>query len=275
MNLVRNSICFLAIMSSAYGADVSKSSTVLEDTQISKEKKDYNIRFETTFGSSLHKPSDEDHILSNDISILPTIDLPMGFTLVGSLGANKNFKGERKTEITDGLIGVSRKIRRFGDLTLSGSATSIIPLSENSKKNTQLRTAITLKPTLSYKLRDDINLSYAPSAKVYFHKYKNALTGASNTNYQLKNIAALSYSGFEALTLIASASYSRNITYRGNTTDAYAFAQIASYTTTENTSVSIGHALGSSPLKANGIDQEIKLYDERKSSIFAGFSFTY
>lgn len=271
MLLARLSIIICLFGSSAFGAEVSKSSTALD----SKEKKNYTVTFDSTLSSSLHKTSDINHSLSNDLSISPTYSLDNGYTLFGTVGGTKDLKGERKFYMGNAAVGVSTTLRKYEKLTIKGSAVATIPLSESTKDNQQLRTAVKVSPKFIYKVADGFSAVYVPNAKINFHKYKIALSGASNTQYTLGNTAVLSYSGFESVSLTATASYYRSFTYGGNSKDAYGLTQSLSFVPTEATSVTLGHAIGGNPLQADGINNEIKIFDERSSSVFAGFSFTY
>lgn len=271
MALAQLFIIMLLMSTSASGGEMSKNKTDLK----TEEKKGYNITFGSVLTSSLHKTSDIDHQMSNEFSISPTFDLGQGYTLLSSIEGTKDLKGERKFYMGNASVGLTTTLRKFDDLTIAGTALATIPLSEGTKDLQQLRTGITLVPKFVYSAAKGLRLVYTPSARINFHEYKTALNGASNTQYQLGNTAAISYSGFDSVALTATATYLRKFTYRGNTSDVYAFTQSITFIPTDVTSVTLGHALGANPLQPNGIDQEIEIFDERNSSVFAGFSFTY
>jgi len=271
MALVQLFIFFLLMGTTAFGGEMSKNKTGLN----AEEKKSYNITFGSVLTSSLHELDSNDHQLSNEFSISPTFDLGQGYTLFSSIAGTKDLKGERKFYMGDGSVGVSTTLRKFGDLTITGTSAVAIPLSEGSKDIQTLRTSISLIPSFKYSVNKSIKLSYTPSAKLNIHEFKTSLTGSSNTQYQLGNTAAFVFTGLDWVTAVATATYLRKFTYRGNTSDVYAFSQSLSFTPTPATSISVGHAIGANPLQPNGIEQEIKVFDERKSSVFTGFSFTY
>lgn len=271
MALVRLIAIISLIATSAHGAEVSKKSTA----KVEKPSKAYNVTFSSVLTSSLHKTSDIDHQLSNEFSIAPTYSLGNGYTLLSSISGTKDLKGERKFHLGDASFGVTTTLRKFDKLKISGTALSTIPLSEGTKDYQQLRTSITLVPKLSYSAMKGLTLAYSPSAKVNFHKFKTSLTGASNTQYQLANTAVVSYSGLGWMAATATATYLRKFTYGGNSSDVYAFSQTLTFLPTDVTSVSIGHAFGANPLQPNGVDNDIEVFDSRKSSVFAGFSYTY
>lgn len=271
MALVRNSICFLAIMSSAYGADVSKSSTELD----AAPAKNYNIGFSALVGSSLHRTNDIDHSLSTEFSVTPSVNLGEGYTFIASLSGVKNLKGERKFAIGNGSLALAKSIRKFGDLNISAVASAVVPLSETTKDIQTLRTSLKLAPKFSYKASDNASISYSPGVKVNFHEFKTSLTGASNTQYSLSNSAALNYNVMDLFGISLTGAYARSFTYAGNSRDYYSFGQSLSFSPTAATGVVIGHSIGGNPLSANGIDSDINIFNSRESSVYAGFSFTY
>lgn len=271
MALVRNSICFLAIMSSAYGADVSKSSTELNPAP----SKSYNIGFSSVLESSLHKTSDLDHSLSNEFSITPSVQLDDGYTFVAGLSGVKDLKGERKFDMGNGFIALSKSLRQFDKLSISATASAVIPLAETTKDIQTLRTGIKLSPKFSYKATDNASISYSPGVKVNFHEFKTSLTGKSNTQYSLSQKAVFSYNVMDLFGISMDGAYSRSFTYNGNSKDFYSFGQSISFAPTDATGIEVGHSIGGNPLSANGIDSDINIFNSRESSVYAGFSFTY
>lgn len=271
MNLVRNSICFLAIMSSAYGADVTKSSTELD----AAPSKNYNVGFSSVLQSSLHKTSDLDHSLSNEFQITPSISLGDGYTLVTGISGAKDLKGERKFSMGNGFIALSKSLRQYDKLSISASASAVIPLAESTKDIQTLRTGIKVAPKFSYKATDNASLSYSPGVKVNFHEFKTSLTGRSNTQYSLSQTASFSYNVMDYFTIGLGGAYARSFTYNGNSKDFYSIDQSLSFAPTESTGIEVGHSIGGNPLAANGIDSDINIFNSRESSVYAGFSFTY
>lgn len=271
MPLARQLFIFALLIGTASGAEVSNLSTADSfDTP-----KLYNLSFSTAFSTSLSTIDDPNKQISNEYLITPSFDLPFDTTGFAVLSGNKDLKGQRKFKLNDAAFGLSKVLREYGAFSISGKAIVTLPLSKESKKNQQLRTAIKLGPTLSYRFANGLQASYSPSIKLSFHKFKNAKSGASNKQYSLSNSASLSYGLFERLIIAASGSYSRSYTYRGTSQDSYGLSQSIVFLPTSNTDITIGHAIGGSPLDSNGIDTEIEIFNNRKSSVFAGFGYTY
>ncbi|MFT6069292.1 MAG: hypothetical protein ACJAT2_002776 [Bacteriovoracaceae bacterium] len=271
MALVRNSICILALMSTAYGAEVSKSSTELNPAP----SKNYNIGFSSVLASSLHRTSDIDHSLSNKFSITPSISLDGGYTFIAGLSGTKDLKGERKFHMGNGFIALSKGLRKFDNLSISASLSAVIPLAEATKDIQTLRTGIKLSPKFSYKATENSSLSYSPGIKINFHEYKTSLVGTSNTQYSLSQSASYNYNAWDLFSISLGGSYARSFTYNGNSKDFYSLSQSISFAPSDATGIEVGHSIGGNPLSANGTDSDINIFNSRESGVYAGFSFTY
>ena len=271
MALVRLITIMLLFISSAFGAEVSKVSTETEEAP----SKNYSIAFGSVLESSLHKTDDVDHALSNEISISPSYTFLNGVKLTTAISGVKDLKGERKFTLGNGAIALSTTLRTYDKLTIVGATSLTIPLKESTKKIQKLRTSVKLSPVFVYAASDNISLSYNPAVRVNFHEYKTSLEGKSNTQYSLSNKASASYNVMDLFSIGIEGLYARSFTYRGNTKDAYSFSQSISFAPTEATGIELGHSIGGNPLSANGIDNEIEIFNSRDSSVYAGFSFTY
>jgi len=181
--------------------------------------------------------------------------------------ATKALTGERQLDMNNVYLGASRTLYKFDDQwTLSGGLKVTIPTSEASKDYQRQITGVNVAPKLAWK-DGGLNISYAPSATVNFHEYKTSYTGASNYQYVLSNALSAVYQFGSGLYLYGQAQYSRLISYDRNTKDSYRFMQIVGYPVGDF-DLAIGHMLGGSPLATNGIENEVRFFDSRDSTVF-------
>src|SRR5690606_5806433 len=159
-------------------------------------------------------------------------------------GVSKELTNQRELGVSNAYIGAARSLYRFNDqFTLRGDTKITLPFSEASKDYQRQITGLSVTPSLGWKSDFGLSLSYSVSGTANFHKYKTAMTGASNYQYVASNSLSATYQFASGLYLYANASYSRLFTYHNNTKDSYKFMQIVGYPI-DNFDLAIGHVMG-------------------------------
>lgn len=265
-------ISTLMVVSAVSTAKETSVQSLSASTKASEIK--WSAEVGTTYSSGLQKVDAIDYSSSADIeaSLAATID---GTKYSFSSSVTKELTKQRELHLNNAYLGAARSLYKFNDeFALSGSLKLTLPLSEAAKDYQRLRTSIAATPTISWKNNQGLSLSYSPTAQVSFHEFKTSKTGASNYQYVAGNTLAATYSFVSGLYVYANASYSRLFSYDGNTKDSYRFTQLIGYPI-DNFDLSFGHVMGGSPLAANGIETEVRLFDSRDSTIFGVLSVSF
>lgn len=188
---------------------------------------------------------------------------------------SKELTGQREMTLNNAALSAGTTIfKPNDDFSISAKLSATLPLSERSKDYQHQITGIGLSTGFKYQATEDLTISYTPRATLNFHEFKIAEDGTSNYQYTLANTLSFDYALSESFTLSAMAKYSRLTSYAGNSKDKYDFDQSISYDFAPY-SVAIGHSIGKSPLAANGVETEIKLFDSNDSTIYGQFGFSF
>ena len=246
------------------------------DNKSSKESDiKWSGEFGTTYSSNLYRSGSINKSTGADF------DATVAATYSGTkyslnATATKALTGERQLDLNNAFLGAARSLYKFNDsLSLSGTARVTIPLSEASKDYQRQITGVSLAPKLTWKSDFGLSAAYSASGLVNFHQYETSLTGASNYQYVIGNAVALTYEFGSGIYAYANATYSKLITYQGNTRDSYRFIQMLGGPIAKNVDLGIGHVLGGSPLAANGIETDIRFFDSRDSTVFGMLTISF
>ncbi len=272
MKLKRIEIAKLCLVSALVlvSATSAEAQTVVKKLDTTGKKENvvkFSSEFVGTYSSGLQKVDAVDY--SSTFDFEATLAATVRETkLYVSTGVSKELTNQREAGISNAYIGATRSLYKFNDqFSLSGDAKVTLPFSEASKDYQRQITGISVTPSLSWKSDFGLSLRYSFSGVTNFHKYKTAMTGASNYQYVASNAIAATYQFASGLYLYANASYSRLFTYHNNTKDSYKFMQIVGYPI-DNFDLAVGHVMGGTPLAANGIETDVRFFDSRDSVIF-------
>lgn len=239
----------------------------IDGSKAKEESVKWSSEIVTTYASSLNKTDSIDYSSSADFeATLSALFKETKFSLTAS--ATKELTNQRELNLNNASLAAARSLYKFNDQWSSAASVKVtIPLSEAAKDYQRQITGVSLTPSLKWKSDFGLSLGYAPNAQVNFHKYKNSVTGSSNYQYVLGNSLSATYLTSAGLYAYASAGYSRLTTYRGNSKDSYKFLQLIGYPVGKY-DFAIGHVIGGSPLAANGIETDVRLFDSRSSTVF-------
>jgi hypothetical protein len=236
------------------------------------------INASATLNSNLEQLNSTDYTANGDFALtLIFKNFPLG-NLNLFLNATKDLTGERQFTMNDGSISNVHNLGEYSNINLGLSLSAVLPISENSIKNTHLNTKLTATPIASYQFKhmtsalDWLSISYRPSVGTYFHDYQVTETGSSNPQYSLAQRAILSFSLSDNFSLDLDGSYTRYYSYQGTTWDLFNFDQSISYAFNAYGSVYIGHNNSGSALAPNGRDSNLDLFDDRSSTVYSGLN---
>lgn len=235
-----------------------------DDTQ------NFGLQIYQTFSSNLQKTSSANYSSAHGTTLVGIYQLPFKISTSLVLSASKGLTGTREFDLDDGVLSASKPLLKRGEFRSGLAISALIPLSESSKKNRLLATAITVSSSNTYspgKLKG-FSFSLTPSARSYFFEIEVAKSGSSNPQFRTGLSTAVNYAITSQLIFGAKFEYLRYFTYLGSSYDRYSNSQTLTYTFS-NYSMTLGHSIGGDPLAVNGVDQKIELFDSNQSSIYA------
>ncbi len=268
---------FLTTYTTLAASNTSKAKVAKKES--SKEEKKWMASANAIFNSNLYKFSSVNHSASTDLDIGWGYRLPNKFSVSALLIGNKALTGTREFKLLSSSISLKRPIKKFKYISTSAGLKVVFPTSEYARKYQQLNLGVrvSLPIVLPMKKLGVSGLTFVnvPAIGVNDHKFKTALNGSSNTKYSVSDAFVVSYGATDMITLKALAQYAKSFTYDNNTKDSYYLSQSVLLTLDSKTfsdiGIEIGHAYGGTPLAPNGHDTQIKLFDEKASSVFVGF----
>lgn len=247
-----------------------------------------NIAFSTStslsanFSSNLKKVDSTEYYADSSFALSSSYNLSKIYSSSISLSIYKELTNERLSSLNDGSLSFKASINKnlYSLINLSSTKASVtVPISENSRKNTSLQTAISVSPTvifdLSKTLVPKLSIIYIPTLKYSIHKYEVSAYGISNNKYALSNTLVFSYSYSDKISFAATNVYIRSYTYSGISQDSYYFDQSIGYKVNSQVGITVGHSIGGSALASNGTDQDIDFFDSNQSSVYSGFNYTF
>lgn len=226
---------------------------------------------QTAYNSSLAKDKIE---RNQDMDILVNLSAPLSkrngasFTAI----ANKNLKNEKKFLLQDPYFGHSYRLNKErGETNLHLGERIYIPVSEESKKNTDLYTRLSVGPSIKSDLSRyvyGLDINYRLYADMFWHQYETSKSGDSNSRYAYSNRLIVNYSFTDKFSLNFDNLYTKNFTYNNHSRDVFLFDQSLSYSVTPAISLNVGHNNSGNALAIDGATNNIKIYNERSSTVY-------
>ncbi len=190
----------------------------------------------------------------------------------------KNLHESYETTLKDTKLTLSKKgIQLTENLKLSPSATLVLPTSEKSKRNEELNFGVEVNPSLSYKILDELRLSYLPRGVKNFHEYKTSRTNSLNTEYKLIQFVVLNYAFVPRWYFEPTLIYSNTWSYEGTRRDPSFMSVLeVGHDYNKNLVLAAGLTTSGSVYKAEeGLDSNIEVYDAESASIYGKFALTF
>ncbi|RLA66217.1 MAG: hypothetical protein DRQ88_07360 [Epsilonproteobacteria bacterium] len=252
--------------------------TPLKKVKVKKSKINYRFSFSSSFNTDFKQYDDINKSFTNSSGLRFSLSLPKSWTIATGLFFDKSFIGERKGEIRDTFIAVTKPLVQFNkSLGLTAKLNLYLPISEFSREVIYLSTAYRLALILGFDLAGIGIPSIGGYARMdilqNFHRSHTNAYGSSNNQFKILGLGGVDWNFLKKLNLALDFSYTKALTYEGNIRDYYGSNQTLSYSITNKFSVGIGHALGGNILAVNGRDSNVALFDSNQSVAFMVFNF--
>ena len=248
------------------------------ETSVSSEKK-WAMTFDSSTESNFYEFSSPDHSASTGLEITAQYKNNEEITTGLTVGANKDLTAERAETLNDSTLFVGKKLKDLSDVTsLLGLVKVIVPTNETSRDVNTLRGGLALSTALKSDLKaihlKYVEFKYTLSGSLYFHKYTSNIDGVPNNQKKLGNTFLFTYSPFEKTAFSYEFSVAQKWTYFGRTDGpTYGNTLSVAQTLSKNTEFDFGITNKGNVYKANGIDNNLSVYDSSTATVFAEFIF--
>lgn len=226
--------------------------------------------FSTEINTDLKKASDVDKETSVSTALNFSYLFPKVGTVTTAFVYDKDLQGERKGEIKDTYISLSRKIKDFNEIySLSGSTTVFVPISTTSTSKTFLSTGYRLKGTLGIKVPRIPNLSNSVSFGYVqnFHRSNVAISGSSNKQFVFTTSLNSTYAIWEKFSASMNFGYSKGVTYKGRIIDTYTSGEEVSYNASKKLIFGLGHGIDGT-LAGARVNSNLSFFDLNRSTVY-------
>lgn len=224
----------------------------------------------TEVNTDLKKTSNVDKEMSVSTALNVSYLIPKLFTVSTALIYDKDLQGERKDEVKDTYISLSRKIKDFNEsLALSASSTVFVPISTTSTNKTFLSTGYRLKGTLGIKVPRLPNLSNSVSFGYVqnFHRSNVTISGSSNKQFVFTTSLYSSYAIWEKFSASINFDYSKGVTYKGRIIDTYISGEEVSYNASKKLTFGLGHGIDGT-LAGARVNSNLSFFDLNRSTVY-------
>ncbi len=157
---------------------------------------------------------------------------------------------------------------------LGPSVSVVLPMSDNSKNNTELLYSIAGAASLYLQNKplglDGWNINYYLGYQRNFTRYATTNSGDLVTMQRIRQRINVGYNFTDSLSLSTRFQFDSKYSSEGIVRNDFLHFQTLSYKINDTLSVSMGHTNSGATLKGENYDNNIKLYDEAASEYSAG-----
>ncbi len=182
--------------------------------------------------------------------------------------------GAYKVTAANTSIGAKFKTFKINEETsLTPSSKILLPTNEENREFDSFRGAAALALSLSYKTHLGAPVTFALSEEILknVHEYESNAGNKANLSFRSRTAGALAFEFGQSVGLSLASTYDAGRTYQNALRTAFSVSQELSYKFTEKASTYISHSNGGDARGANGTDSQIKVADDRTSTISIGF----
>lgn len=152
------------------------------------------------------------------------------------------------------------------------SATLVLPTSQVSRETDKLQAAFGVTSGMKMTLHPKFETTYRLGLSRNIHEYNINANGSANVEYRLSNSLNIKLILTEKLNLVATGVYRIGRTYEGFERTDFQFDGDINYDVFESLSINVGTSNSGPALKANGVDSNISVYDEKSTVWRVGLS---
>lgn len=274
---------FLA--SKTYAANVNSSSikassaTTTSAQSATKNNKIFSIQASLTQESNMYDQQDYNRVDNTSLLINLGAKIADKSTLTLTTSFVKEYSAAEAFTMENTTLGLTHKTLQINpDLSWNNRIFAVAPTSRYSQLNDSLRGSAGLSTILNLNNNNTIlpfNISGALTLQSNFHEYNLNADGTPNTQYSLGQSLTIGLNFTDSIALTFSGLYKTSYNYENRKKYGFNTSADLSYAINDHWGVSTGISNGGNALKANGVDSNISLIDQKTSTINAALNMNY
>lgn len=238
-----------------------------------KDEKNFHIVLGIQTNSSVAKDELSDRESSTELLIGPSYSINKRYSLAAKAVVIQEQAGPKNTAISDTTLALNAVGPSIGtSVTTRGSLAGIIPTNEDSVQLARLKGGVSLSTGLNWEAGQFLT-KYTVSLRRNFHEFTQNAQGSPNIEYTLTQVLSEEYSFNDILSLSVEGVYRNGWTYSRSPRQTYEFSASVNANVNKQWSVSLGFGNDGAVFKPNGVDSNIRAWDDRSSTVFAGLTF--
>ncbi len=266
--------------------DPATSTATSMSTSISKvpatdtAKKPFGIEVTLETSSTLQEPGDVDRKAGTDLLLAPSLKISDRFTISALEIITQETTGFKDTTLSNLQVSLIHKELELSSVfKLSPRVVLTLPTNEVDRKDGTYRGSGALAGRLLY----DTNSLGFNSSGFYQLSYSRAAHGfdrkgdwtTPNKQSTLSNRLVAEFPVYGGFSLVADLRYILARTYAGSADETFEHSEELAYEINDNASLAVGHNLGGSLFKSNGVDSNFKVAGNQDSKIYANVTVKY
>lgn len=246
---------------------------------ISQEKpaeKNWSVALGVDYNVSTVKEEVTGQSTSIDYTLNPAYKFSKDLSISALTVLSQERTGEKQTLLSDTTVPLSYKGYYFSEDSFTRhSIAAILPTSKKSKEETRLQGGVRVTNGVTLCQCPYVEATYGFGIQRNFHEYTLNNEGSPNIQWQQRHRLDLSFNLTESLSIKTWGLYTIGYTYANFTRYGFATDVSAEYAITNGLSVSAGFSNEGPALKANGLDSNIAVYDDKTSTYHAGVGYSF
>lgn len=231
------------------------------------------ILLDLSTSSNLAAEGTAEREASVDLDIRPSYQINKNISVGARSILTQDQTGPKDTTISDTSLSLSIAGPTFGEsVATSGTLSGILPTSENSSKRDRLRAGAAVTGGLVWQA-SKFTTKYSLAARQNFHEFNLNAEGDPNIRNTITQVLSTEYAFNDTWSVSAEGLYRMGYTYANSPRQSYEFTTSLAANVTNSLSVNVGFGNQGAVFRPNGVDSNVRAWDDRSSVIFAGLTF--
>lgn len=284
MQKVVSIILVSALLAGAGALAEDQSAPAVVTTRVSDlnqitQKKNWGAVLQLSTNSNFKDPDSAEVDSSTNLMIRPQIKLSEQYALAARTDVTHTNIGAQDTQLGNTQVLLIRSPIEIADYTkLKLSAQGVLPTDERLRKDDTFNGAIGFVVGVERELRllnRDLIVDYAFNALKNSHQYETNADNKANLSYRVRNTLSAEYFVFKKVSLSTSAYYQAGRTYQNSLKTGFFLSEELGYYATDKLIFSLSHSNEGNALASNGMDSNVRFYDQATSVFEAGLTYIY
>ncbi len=266
----------------ALAEDQSAPATVttrVSDLNQITQKKNWGAVLQLSTSSNFKDPDSADIDSSTNLMIRPQIKINEKYALAARTDVTHTNIGAQDTQLGNTQVLLIRSPIEIADYTkLKLSAQGILPTDERLRKDDTFNGAVGFIVGVERELRlfnRDLIVDYAFNALKNSHQYETNAENKANLSYRVRNTLSAEYFFLKSMSFTTTTYYQAGRTYQNNLRTGFFVSEDLSYYATDKLIFNLSHSNTGNALASNGMDSNIRFYDQATSVFEAGLTYIY